>query len=99
MKMTPPKLRQQLKTHEHMMAIAAKAPRHKKTSRRGLGSKMARSTTCDGAVLIHGKKHKLPVTKGFILKECHDTFCWIGTLPGDDHHITLKKDCVPVQHP
>ena len=34
-----------------------------------------------------------------MLKEYCDIFNGIGTLLGDEYHITLKKDHVPVQHP
>ena len=42
---------------------------------------------------------KLPITKEYILKEYHDVFSVIGTLPGAEYHITLKKGYIPVQHP
>ena len=53
----------------------------------------------DGAVLINGKKHSLPITKEYILKECNDVFSGIGTLTGDEYCSKLKKDYEPVQHP
>ena len=52
----------------------------------------------DCAVLINGEKHNLPFTKEYILKEYNDVFSGIGTLPGDEYHIKLKKDYEPVQH-
>ena len=53
----------------------------------------------DGAVLINGKKHNLLITKEDMLKGNHDVFSGIGTLPGYEYHIKLKKDFKPVQHP
>ena len=53
----------------------------------------------DGVILINGKKHKLSITKEYILKEYNDVFSGIGTLPGDEYHIKVKKDYKPDQHP
>ena len=78
--------------------MMAKAPRHKKRSGRGKDLKCPRLQLFDGAVLINGKRHNLSITKEYILKEYHDIFIEIGTLPGDEYHITLKKDYTAVQH-
>ena len=43
----------------------------------------------DVTVLINGKKHKLPITKEYVLKY-NDIFSGIGTLLGDEYHIKLK---------
>ena len=53
----------------------------------------------DGAVLINGKKHILPITKEYILKEYNNVFSGIETIPVDENHIKLKKDYEPIQHP
>ena len=91
------KLRQPPVTHTQLRAIAAKTQRFKKTSRRGQDLKCPRVQLLEGAVLINGKRHNLPITKEYILKEKHDVFNGIGTLLGDKYHITLK-DYILVQH-
>ena len=48
---------------------------------------------------LNGKTHKLPITKEYILKEYHDVFKGVGTLPGGPYHIRLKEQYRPVQHP
>ena len=53
----------------------------------------------DEVVLMNGKKHSLPITKEYILKGYNDVFSRIGTLPGEENHIKLKKNYKPVQHP
>ena len=53
----------------------------------------------DGVVHNKRKKNNLPITKEYILKEYNDVFSGIGTLPGDEYHIKLKKDYKPLQHP
>ena len=61
----------------------------------------SRSETSEGpgcVVLINGKKHILPITKKYILKEYSDVFNRAGTLLGKEYYITLKKNYVPVQH-
>ena len=52
----------------------------------------------DGTICNSGKKHKLPSTMGYLLKEYNAAFSRIGTLPEDEYHIKLKKDHKPVQH-
>ena len=42
------------------------------------------------SIELNGKTHKLPITKEFILKEYHDVFKRVGTLPGGPYHIRLK---------
>ena len=34
------------------------------------------------SIELNGKTHKLPITKEYILREYHDVFKGIGTLPG-----------------
>ena len=34
------------------------------------------------SIQLNGKKHKLPITKEYILKEYNDIFKGVGTLPG-----------------
>ena len=49
-------------------------------------------------VTVNGKKHSLPTTKEYILKEHADVFTNIGTLPGPAYHIKLKEDYNPVRN-
>ena len=51
------------------------------------------------SIELNGKTHKLPITKEYILKEYHDVFKGVGTLPGGPYHIRLKEQYKPVQHP
>ena len=51
------------------------------------------------SIELNGKTHKLPITKEYILKEYHDVFKGVGTLPGGPYHIRLKEQYRPVQHP
>ena len=51
------------------------------------------------SIEINGKAHKLPIAKEYILKEYHDVFKGVGTLPGGPYHIRLKEQYRPVQHP
>ena len=51
------------------------------------------------SIELNGKIHKLPITKEYILKEYHDVFKGVGTLPGGPYHIRLKEQYRPVQHP
>ena len=53
----------------------------------------------NGVVLIHGKKHRLPIMKEYILKEYSDVFSRVGTFPGKEYHITPKKTYIPAKHP
>ena len=50
------------------------------------------------SIQLNGKTHKLPITKEYILKEYHDVYEGIGTLPGGPYHIRLKEQYRPVQH-
>ena len=43
------------------------------------------------SIQLNGKTHKLPITKEYILKEYHDIFKGVGTLPGGPYHIRLKE--------
>ena len=52
-----------------------------------------------GTRIISGKKHTLPITKEYILKEYSDIFNGIGILPGNEYDMKLKNDYKPVQHP
>ena len=51
------------------------------------------------SIELNGKVHRLPITKGYMLKEYSDVFKGIGTLPGGPYHIRLKEEYKPVQHP
>ena len=51
------------------------------------------------SIELNGKTHKLPITKEYMLREYHDVFKGIGTLPGGPYHIRLKEQYRPVQHP
>ena len=44
-------------------------------------SKCSVVTVDDKTVILNGKKHDLPITKEYILREYKDVFCGIGTLP------------------
>ena len=48
-------------------------------------------------VFINGKTHRLSIMKEYILKEYRYVFSGVGTLPGKEYHITLKKSYVLVQ--
>ena len=43
------------------------------------------------SIQLNGKTHKLPITKEYTLREYHDIFKGIGTLPGGPYHIRLKE--------
>ena len=43
------------------------------------------------SIQLNGKTHKLHITKEYILKEYHDVFIGVGTLPGGPYHIRLKE--------
>ena len=51
------------------------------------------------SIQLNGKTHKLPITKEYILKEYHDVFKGVSTLPDGQYHIRLKEQYRPVQHP
>ena len=51
------------------------------------------------SIELNGKVHKLPITKGYMLKEYSNIFKGVGTLPGGPYHIRLKENYRPVQHP
>ena len=51
------------------------------------------------SIQLNGKTHKLPITKEYILKEYHDVFKGVDTLPGAPYHIRLKEQYRLVQHP
>ena len=51
------------------------------------------------SIELNSKTHKLPITNEYILKEYHDVFKGVGTLPGGPYHIRLKEQYRPVQHP
>ena len=50
------------------------------------------------SIILNGKKHNLPTTKEYLLKEYKDVFSGIGTLPGGPYHIQLKENYTAVQH-
>ena len=51
------------------------------------------------SIELNGKTHKFPITKEYMLREYHDVFKGIGTLPGGPYHIRWKEQYRPVQHP
>ena len=51
------------------------------------------------SIELNGIRHKLPITKEYMLKEYSDIFKGIGTLPGGPYHIRLEEQYRPVQHP
>ena len=75
----------QAQTHAHLKTIST--------------TKVPEVKVYEKEVHINGKVHKLPLTKGYILKEYKDVFTGIGTPLGSQYHIKLKQDYKPVQHP
>ena len=51
------------------------------------------------SIELNGKTEKLPITKEYMLKEYHEVFKGIGTLPWGPYHIRLKEQYRLVQHP
>ena len=98
-KITPPRLTQQPKTHTHLNAKRTKTSWQEAASEMDQGLRCLRVQLLNGAVLITGKKHRLPIMKEYILKEYSDVFSRVGTLPGEEYHIMLKMNYVPMQHP
>ena len=49
------------------------------------------------SIELNGKLHKLPITKGCILKEYSDVFKGMGTLQGGPYQIRLKEEYRQVQ--
>ena len=98
LKITPWKLTQQPKMLVHLKAIKMKTSRQEAASEKDQGPRCLRIKLFDGAVLMTGKKHRLPIMKEYMLKEYSDVFSGVGTLPGKEYHIALKKDYVLVQH-
>ena len=95
-KISPPKLAQQPKKHTHLKTINRKSLRHMAANKKGHDLKCPRVQLLNCAVLINRKRHRLPITKVYILEEYHGVFKGVGILPGKVYHITLKKDYVPV---
>ena len=50
------------------------------------------------SITIDNIRHKLPISKDYVLHAFKDVFDGIGTLPGCDYHLHLKPDTKPVQH-
>ena len=50
------------------------------------------------SITINGKTYPFPATKEYLLREYADLLQGIGTLPGRNYHIPLKKDFKPIQH-
>ena len=93
------KLTQPPRTHAHLKATTAKAPKHKKKSRMGQDLRHPNIQLIGGAVVISGKKNNLPLTKWYMLKKYNVVLSGIGTLPQVKHHSKLKKDYILVQLP
>ena len=87
---------QQPKKLTHLKTIKMKPLRNKVANKKGQDLKCPRIQLPNGAVLINRKRHRLPLTKEYILEEYHNVFSTVGTLPGKEYHITLK-DYIPVQ--
>ena len=98
-RITSPKVTLPLKTHAHLKAITAKVPKQKEMGSTCQDLRHPNVQLPDGAALINWKKCSLPIIKEYILKEYNDVFNAIGTLPGDEYYIKLKKDHEPVQQP
>ena len=50
------------------------------------------------SIILNGKKHSLPTTKEYLMKEYKDVFSGIGTLLVGPYHIQLKENYTAVQH-
>ena len=74
-RITPPKLIQLPKTHAHLKAKTARIPKYKETSKTDQDLRHPNIQLLDDIVFICGKKHNLPITKKYILKEYSDVFC------------------------
>ena len=81
---------------------------HKNESTKATQAKQSRKTTepvvpqikwNTDSIELNGKRHKLPITKDYMLKEYSDNCKDVGTLPGGPYHIRLKEQYRPVQHP
>ena len=98
-RITPPRLMQLPRTHAHLKVITVKTPKQKETSRMGQDLRHPNIQLLDGAVLINGKKHNIPITKEYIFKGYSDVFSRLGTSPRGEYHIKQKKDYELIQHP
>ena len=61
--------------------------------------KCPRVQLLNGTVVTNRNRHRLSITKEYMLEKYHNVFSGVGTLPGKEYHITLKRNYVPVQHP
>ena len=50
-------------------------------------------------IIVNDRAHKIPTSKGYLLKEFADVFQGVGRLPGPPYHIRLKENYTLVQHP
>ena len=50
------------------------------------------------SIILNRKKHSLPTTKEYLMKEYKDVFSGIGTLLGGPYQIQLKENYTAVQH-
>ena len=78
-----------------------KATNIKETGRMGQDLRHPNMQLLGGVVCISGRNLTFPSPKStkYILKEYNDIFGGIGTFPGDEYQIKLKKEYKPVQHP
>ena len=93
LKNIPPRLIQQPKMHTHLKAIRT---RQEVANEKDQGLRCLRLHLVDGVVLINGKRHRLPILKEYVLQGQNDVFSGVGTLPGEENHIMLEKNYVPV---
>eukprot|EP00914_Ancora_sagittata_P034747 GHVO01070115.1.p1 GENE.GHVO01070115.1~~GHVO01070115.1.p1 ORF type:complete len:862 (+),score=100.28 GHVO01070115.1:29-2587(+) len=49
-------------------------------------------------VIINNKRHNLPISREYILREFEDVFTGIGELPGGEYDIKMKPNAHPIQH-
>ena len=54
-------------------------------NKKGQDLKCPRVQLLNCAVLINGKRHRLSITKEYILEEYHGVFKGVGTLPGKEY--------------
>ena len=90
---TLPRLIRLPKMHTNLKAIRMKTSGEEEVNEKDQGLKCLGVQLLDGVVLIHGKRHSLPIMKEYLLKEYSDV-SGVGTPQGKEYHITLKKNCI-----
>ena len=86
-KITLTKLAEQAKKHTHLDTIKMKSSSHKAANKKSQDLKQPKIYLLNGTVLISGKRHRLPITKEYILEEYHNVFSGLGTLCGKEYHL------------